>query len=416
MRLPKGPLQSRNFQLLAACNVMSMAGNSVANVAIPFAVLSIGGSASDVGYVATANLLPLTVFLLLGGVIADRLPRHKVIVTTDLLQALAQAISAVLVLTGKAAVWELIVAAAVRGTGLGFYMPAANGLLPQTVAADHLAQANAINRVGQNSAEIGGSGLGGVLVGLAGPGWGLAVDAASFALAAALRLGMRFPALPPPAGRRMLHELREGWREFSSRRWLWTMVAQFSCVLAISAGTVSVLGPIVASTHLGGARSWGFIVAANSTGAVLGGLAMIRFRSQRTLLAANLSIPAFSLVLFALAVPLSVPLIMVAGLLAGGCLEVFSVNWAITMQQEIPRTVLSRVSAYDALGSFALTPVGAVVAGPLAIAFGVRGVLAAAGVVVILLTVAVLFVPEVRHMRRRPTPGPDPDPADTLAL
>jgi MFS family permease len=192
----RGPLQSRNFRLLLACDVVSMAGNAVALVAVPFAVLAVRGSASDVGYVATATLVPTIVFLLLGGVVADRLPRHLVMVAADILQAAAQAASAVLVLTGNARIWELLALAAARGTGFGFYFPAESGLLPQTVPADQRAQANAIDRVGRNGAQIGGAALGGAAVAALGPGWGLAVDAASFAIAVMLRVGMRFPAHP----------------------------------------------------------------------------------------------------------------------------------------------------------------------------------------------------------------------------
>ena len=198
--MPPGPLRSRNFRLLLACDVISASGTAVATVALPFAVLRIGGSASDVGYVAAAYLVPLIGFLLLGGVVADRLPRHQVTVAANALQALAQAASAVLLLAGHARVWELAALAAARGIGTGFYLPASEGLLPHTVPADQRAPANALDRIGRNSGQIGGAALGGVLVGLAGPGWGLAADALSFAVAGALRAGMRFPALPPVPG------------------------------------------------------------------------------------------------------------------------------------------------------------------------------------------------------------------------
>jgi MFS family permease len=405
VRRPSGPLASRNFRLLLACDFVSVLGTAIAVVAVPFAVLAIGGSAADVGYVAAAATVPLVVFLLWGGVVADRLPRHQVMVAADALQALAQAGSAVLVLTGRASVGELMALAAVRGTGLGFYLPAAQGLLPQTVPAHQLSQANAMDRIGRNAALIGGSGLGGILVGWAGPGWGLLADATSFAIAAALRTGMRFPALPPAPHARILTQLREGWREFSSRRWLWAIVAEFAVLIAISTATLNVLGPLVAHTHLGGARSWGALLASESTGAVLGGLAMIRYRPQRMLLAASLSVPVFAIFLFTLAVPLPVPLLAVTAFLMGGCLEVFSVNWATTMQQEIPPAALSRVSAYDALGSYALAPVGQLIAGPLATAVGTSIVLAASGILTLLLTAAVLCIPEVRNLQRRPPPG-----------
>jgi MFS family permease len=199
----------------------------------------------------------------------------------------------------------------------------------------------------------------------------------------------------------MLHEMREGWRDFISRRWLWAIVLEFAFIVAIATATTSVLGPIVAHTHLGGAPSWGAALAAYAVGAVFGGLVMLKFRPQRMLLVASLSVPAFSLFLFALAVPLALPLVAAAALLAGGSLEVFAVNWSTTMQQEISPTMLSRLSSYDALGSFALAPVGAVVAGPIASIFGTPAVLTAGGILIVLVTIAVLFVPEVRHMRRQ---------------
>jgi MFS family permease len=410
-----GLLRSRNFQLLVSCDVISMAGNALAVVALPFAVLAIGGSAADIGYVATAGLLPMIVFLLLGGVIADRLPRHQVMVAADLLQGAAQAASAVLVLTGSAHVWELLVCAALRGTGLGFFFPASTGLLPTIVPAEARARAVAINRIGINAANIGGTAFGGVLVALAGPGWGLAADAASFAIAAALRIGMRMPARDPAAAAAtpgIFRELREGWREFSSRMWLWTIVAQFAGVAAVGSATISVLGPVVAQHDLGGARSWGFILAAYGAGSVAGGVVMIWYRPRRMLLAASIGMLIWPVMQFALAVPLAVPLIVAAALVAGGAGELFSVNWVTTMQQEIPPAALSRVSSYDALGSFALTPVGTAVAGPLLLAFGAPAVLAGAGLTTVGLTLLVLAVPDVRNLRRVTAPAASAGPPD----
>lgn len=402
MRLPDGPLQSRNFRLLMTCDVISVTGSAVAVVAIPFAVLAIGGSASDVGFVSAAALVSLIVCLLFGGVVADRLPRHKVMMAANVLQALAQAGAAALVLTGAARVWGLMALAALRGAGAGVHYPAAQGLLPQTVAADDRAKANAMNRVGRNGAQIGGAALGGLLVGLVGPGWGLAVDAASFAAAGALRAWMRFPSMPPAPAASMLTQLREGWRDFIARRWLWVFVLEFSCVLAIFTATISVLGPLVATAHFGGARSWGLIMAAYGAGAVLGGVIMIRFRPRRMLVAAVLSLLAFAAFLFALAVPLTVPPVAATAVLAGACLEVFSVNWTTTMQQAIPPGMLSRLSSYYAIGGYALAPAAAVIAAPIAGVFGTAAVLAAGGLLIVAGTMAVLSVPEIRRMRRRP--------------
>jgi predicted MFS family arabinose efflux permease len=416
----RGALASRNFRLLVSCDVISVAGSAVSLVVLPFAVLGIGGSAGDVALVATAKVLPLTACLLLGGVVADRLPRHRVLVTANVAQAIAQGTAAVLVLTGQAKVWQLAALAAAGGLALGFYYPAAQGLLPQTVPADQRQQANAIDRSGRNAAEIGGAALGGLLAGLAGPGWGLAVDAASFAVAAALRTAMRLPAIPAVERSSMVRDLRDGWREFASRRWLWINVTQFSFVAAVSVATADVLGPLVADSRLGGPRSWGFILAAYSAGAVAGGVAMIRFRPRRMLAAAVASVPAFALLLFALAVPLAVPLDVAAAFLAAASAEVFTVSWATTLQQEIPAARLSRVSSYDAFGSFVLTPVATATAGPLAAAFGASAVLAAGGGLVVLLPALVLLLPEVRQLRRQiPDPAAaraDPSPPGQLNL
>jgi MFS family permease len=409
----RGPLRSSNFRLLVTSNFrllvtsnfMSLAGSAVSFVAIPFAVLRIGGSASAVGYVATAKLIPLIAFLLLGGVVADRLPRHQVMFAANLLQALAQGSSAALILTGHARVWQLAVLAAAGGIGFGFYYPAEQGLLPQTVPADQRAQANALDRTSRNAAGIGGMALGGLLVALAGPGWGLAIDAASFAGAALLRLGMQFPHLPPVSAPNVLNELREGWREFASRRWLWIIVVQFAFLIAVSSAVINVLGPLVAHSRLDGARSWGFIAAGSMAGAVAGGLVMMKFRPRRILVAAMASVPAFSVLLFALAVPLAVPFDVAAAALGGACLEVFTVSWATTLQQEIPAEKLSRVSSYDALGSFALAPVGTAVAGPLASALGTPVILAAGGALVAILPLLALLVPEIRHMWRNGLTG-----------
>jgi hypothetical protein len=207
---------------------------------------------------------------------------------------------------------------------------------------------------------------------------------------------MRFPASSPPASTTdpaeprarqatILGDLAAGWREFASRRWLWPVVAQFAIVAAVSAGMIGVLGPLVARGSLGGASAWGLLVAAYGAGAVAGNLAMIRFRPRRILVAAMLAVPPYSLLLFALAVPLRLPLDLTVAAISGGCVEVYSVNWATTLQQEIPPGKLSRVSAYDSLGNYALTPAGTAIAGPLASAFGTTVVLAAGGALIAIL-------------------------------
>src|ERR1700722_15708112 len=264
MQSVRGPWRSRNFRLLIACSVTPVGGSQIAAVAMPFAVMRSGGSAGDVGYVAAAELIAMIGTLLLGGAIADRAPRHHVMMAAEALQAVAQGIAAALLLTGHAQVWQLAAVAAAGGAGFGFFYPAAQGLLPQTVQASQLAQANALFRTGRNAASIGGAALGGILTGLAGPGWALAADAATFAVAAAMRTGMRFHRQPPARAASTFRDLTDGWREFTSRRWLWAVAAQFTIVTGIYAAAMQVLGPLTAHAQLGGARSWGPITPAHA--------------------------------------------------------------------------------------------------------------------------------------------------------
>ncbi|MFF2011770.1 MFS transporter [Streptomyces sp. NPDC058195] len=407
LQLPtlQGPLQSRNFRLLATCNAISVTGSSIATVAIPFAVLEVGGSAGDVGLVATAKLVPLTAFLLIGGVIADRWPRHRVLVAANVVQATAEGAAAGLVLSGHAQVWHLGVLSAVGGMGVAVSYPAAQGLLPHTVPAELRQQAVALDRMCRNTASIGGAALGGPLIALWGSGLGLGIDAASFAVAAALRFRMTFSSLPRIQKSNMVSELRQGWRTFTSRRWLWVTVTLSGVVTTASSALISVLGPLSADLHLGGARSWGFIVAAYGFGAVVGGLVLLRFRPRRILLVGILSFPALSLLFFALAIPLTTPVNIALSFLAGAFLEIFEIGWAIALQQEVPPEELSRISSYDALGNYALSPAGTAAAGGLTDAFGLPAVLVGNGVLILLLSVAAPLVPEIRRLRGRP-PGP----------
>lgn len=396
----RGPLAHRNFRLLVACDVTSVAGTAMATVAVPFAVLATGGSVSDVGYVVAAGMVPTLAFLLFGGVIADRFPRQQVMLVAEVQQGAAQAVFGVLVLTGNARLWEMMLLTAIQGIGFGFYFPAAQGLLPQTVDADQLSSANAVVRLGLNGAQIGGNLLGGLVVAVAGPGWALVADAMSYGLAVLLRLGMRLGKLEPAAAKGILHELRDGWRAFASRRWLWMIVVQAALITPVFIGCFTVIGPVIARADLGGAGSWGIILAANSVGAVLGATLMLRYRPRRLLISGSVALPALALPLLALVGPLATGLVAATALLAGVGIEIFTVNWGVALQQEIPPNLLSRVSAYDALGSFALAPVGALLAGPVSLAIGTTATLVGAALVIAASACVVLTVPEIRHLER----------------
>jgi MFS family permease len=400
MRRP-GPLREREFRRLFAGRTISMAGSAMAPVALAFAVLDLTGSTTDLGLVLAAREIPTVAFILFGGVWADRLPRHRVMVASNLLSGASQAAAAALLISGGARIWQLAALAAVNGSSSAFFFPASTGVVPQTVPQPMLQQANAALRLSLNATNIVGAAIGGILVAATSPGWAIAIDAASYGAAAACIGAMNLPGGVRVEGSTVLHELREGWQDFWSRTWLWAIVLQFAIVNAVETGSVNVLGPAVAKKDLGGAGAWGGVLAATSLGLVLTGVVMLRWRPRRILRTATFGIFPMVLPLVALAWPAPLSVVIVAGFLAGAGVEVFGVLWDTAMQQEIPGEKLSRLSSYDALGSFVLTPVGLAVAGPLGAAIGLRTTFLGSAVLIVVATALVLVSGDVRTLARR---------------
>ncbi|MFL5932904.1 MAG: MFS transporter [Gaiellaceae bacterium] len=396
-----GALAEREFRLLFLGRTVSFVGSSFANIALAFAVLELTGSKADLGYVLAARTVPMVAFLLVGGIWADRLPRHHVMVVSNVLSGLSQAAVAVLLFSGHARIWQLAVLAAVNGASSAFFFPASSGIIPQTVPEPLLQEANAVLRLGRNGSVIVGGAVAGFVVYATSPATGVAVDAATFLLAAGLTAGMRLPRSLHMESTNFLADLALGWREFTGRAWLWAIVVQFGFVNAVQQGSEGVLGPAVSNEHYHGAAGWGLIGAAQAVGLLVGGILMLRLRPRRMLLVATLGFLLSVPLLFGLAIPLPLAAVLALGVLAGIGTETFGVLWDTTMQQEISQDRLSRVYSYDALGSFALIPLGLAAAGPVAEAIGTSTTLFAAGLISLTATLAVLLVRDVRDLRRR---------------
>ncbi|MER8101220.1 MFS transporter [Kitasatospora sp. NPDC094016] len=394
---------SRNFRIQTAATVVSGLGNAGAPIATAFAVLGHGGTTSEVGYVTAARLLPTVLLLVVGGALADRMPRHHLMVAANLFSGLSQVVLAALVLSGDIRLWQLMLLSAAGGAGYALYSPASGGMMLQAVAPEHAARAFSVFRMGQNASQIGGAALGGALTAAVGPGWVLALDGACFLVAASLRFFLEAEQAPAPQGHSMLRDLREGWREFASRRWLWVVVAQFSVLVACIGAVESVYGPTVAKERLGGASDWGLAMAAYGVGLVVTGVLMARWRPRRILLVGNWGVFLFGVPALALAAEAPLPLLALAMFLSGVGVTVFGVNWMIALQQEIPEEMFSRVAAYDELGSFSLSPIGIALAGPAATVLGLSGALWACAVVCLVLSAVVLLEPQVRRLARRST-------------
>jgi hypothetical protein len=351
--------------------------------------------------VLAARSIPTLVFLLVGGIWSDRLPRHRVMVVSNVVSGASQATIAILLFSGHAQIWQVAALTAVAGASSAFFFPASSGIVPQTVPEPLLQQANSFLGLGRNGSLIVGGALAGLVIHATSPATGIAIDAASFGIAALLTAAMRIPKTERMEGSNFFADLSFGWREFTSRTWLWAIVLQFGVVNAVEQGSSGVLGPAISKEHFSGALGWGLILAAESAGLIAGGLILLRRRPQQILLVATFGVLLTLPLLLALAAPLPFAAVLGFAFLAGIGVETFAILWDTAMQQEIPADRLSRVYSYDALGSWALVPLGYAIAGPVSEALGTRTTLMAAAAFSLLATVAVLFVPEVRHLRRR---------------
>jgi MFS family permease len=404
-----GPLQSREFRLLFAARAISLTGSAIAPIALAFGVLQATGEPTDLGIVLFARQGIETVLLLGGGVLADRFDRRVVMVGGSLASCVSEAAIGALFLTHSANLLLLCVFAMVDGAGDALFLPASAGLTPSTVDGEHLQKANSLVGFARNGSSICGAALGGVLVAVIGPGLGIDIDSISFLVAAVLIALLRSTPDLREARSGLFAALRGGWGEFRSRTWLWTIAMQFAFVNVAIAGTLFVLVPLRARQSYGGAGAYGLLIAAFSVGALCGGLLMLRFHPRRPLVVATLGIlvllPDFGLL--AIEAPLAV--VLVAALLGGIGTEVAEVLWVTTMQREIPPHHLSRVTSYDALGSFVFTPVGLALAAPLAIAVGLAGAFWISAALLALPTLLILGVGDVRRMR-------SPEPATARSV
>ena len=397
-----GALQEARFRSLWTALSLSAIGDAMIPVAIAFAALEIGGSATSVGLVIAANLVARTALMLVGGVWADRLPRQHVMVASDLVRGLSQAAGAFLLLSGVAELWHLAVIAAVHGAGAAFFVPAASGIVPETVTEPRLQQANALMGLSRHVLGVAGPVLAGLLVAAFGPGWVYAIDAVTFGLSAWFLVQL------PPSGSRaerknFLTDLVDGWRELTARSWVWASIVYFS-VWNLAFATFFVLGPVICDRELEGARDWGLILTGGSIGAILGSLAALRFKPRRPLLTSYLLITAAVFEVLFLIPPLPVLALAAAATVAAATLAFSGAVWVTVLQRNVPREALSRVSAYDWLGSLIFMPLGFALTGPVSDAIGVDATLWAAAAIMLAANLAIVAVPSVRAVGRGEEP------------
>ena len=399
-------LREHDLGLLVVSRLVSDFGNGVAPIALAFGVLALpGGDASSLGLVLVCAALPRIVFMLFGGVLADRVrSRSRLMATTEIAAAAAQLVAAALFLSGHATVPALAALAVVNGVAVAIFYPTMTGLVPQLASGAALQSANALVRLSSNIAGILGTAVGGILVATVGAGWALLIDAATYALSAVLLWLVRASSPPAADGERtsVVDDLVHGWREFTARRCVWLMVLLFSISNFGFTAAIDVLGPVRSLESWDGPRGWAIILVTFSVGTVLGVLVAMRIRPSRPLLVAASAQIFVALPVLALAPPAPLAVVAALGFVSGVCIDVFEVLWQTTLQQQIPAESLSRVASYDWFGSLALTPLALLAAGALEAWLGLQGALWVCGILGAAASLAILD-PAVRGVRAAPS-------------
>jgi MFS family permease len=398
-----GALEERNFRLLWLGQTGSTIGDGLSFVAIAFAVLEIGGSATDIGIVFAAFFLPNVIFLLVGGVWADRLPRNYVMIASDGVRAVVQIGLAILLFTDNAQVWHIVIAVALHGTASAFFVPASVGLMPQVLSPGRLQQGNALMAISRSAAFVIGPAVSGLLVAAGGPGVVFALDAVTYVFSMVTLALLRLERVVETTVRQsFLSELAHGWHEVRSRDWLITSLVVFG-VSNMAMGAFFVLGPVIFLRELGGAAPWGVVMMAAAVGSLLGGAVALRWKPLRPLAV------GFALMLIgatralSLIPPLPVLVIALSALATGLAIQISNTLWETVLQQRIPQASLSRVSSYDWMVSLAFQPVAFVIIGPLADTIGEVQTLLIAASLGLAANLVALMVPSIRNMRRLDT-------------
>lgn len=390
------------FRTLLIARIISNLGNGVAPIALAFGVLGLeGATPTTLSIVMAAQLGPMVLFMLFGGVLADRFPRALVVGVSDIFLSGFVILNGVMLIQGSATVLSLAVIAFISGSLNALWWPAFAGLIPEIVSEDDLQSANSVVGLGANAANIAGTVAGGIIVAGIGAGWALVADGISFFVAGMLVFTLRSFGKTREQTEHsptVFQDLAHGWKEFSSRSWVVAVVAGYAIIAMIFESVFAVVGPVHAEEVLGGPKPWSWILAALSAGMVAGVLVSMKVRPRHPLvigLGAQLGVVIW---IFTMGVTNWIPLIMVSAFFAGIALDFFMVLWQTAMQTNIPRESLSRVTSYDAFGSLALAPLGLIIAGPVTERFGSETTLIAMAALFLLVLGLMLAVPGVRKL------------------
>jgi MFS family permease len=395
-----GPFAGRNFRIFYAGYATSLLGSAMSPIAINFALLDRGVSLTGLGAVLSAGVVPQVLFMIGGGVLADRLGRRPVMLVTDMGRAAVMAVTAGLLFVASPPVWVFVVLAALRGTGDAFFSPALGGLRAEIVAPERLPDANALLGVADSAARVIGPALAGTLIAVISSAAVVAADAATYAVSVLTLVMMRVPPASQPRTTPW-RDLVNAWSHFRAHSWLWLTTAQWSLLNLFTYAPYLVLGPVLAREYLGGARVWGIVIGVQAAGSVVTGLFLIGRRPARPLMASALGMLAVPLPCLMLAMHWPATVVGAAAGAVGAGITLFGTFWSTAIQRRIPADMLSRITALTTTGSFALGSFGLALAGPAAAALGATRVLAFASAWGLASGIAVCCLPPIWAVRWR---------------
>jgi len=405
------PLRDRNFRLLSAATSVSLLGDGAFLVALVWQVYAISNTPTAMSFAGIAMTVPTIVFLLVGGVASDRLPRRDLMVAADCLRAVALAAMTVLSLLGALELWHVIVLVAVYGSGTAFFAPASDALVPELLSGSSLAQANALDQLLRPLLlRMAGPAVGGVLVALWGAGAVFGLDAASFVVSAVLLLLIRVPPRrAADAGESLVRDLRAGWRFVRGHVWLWATFASAAIAYLLFMGPVEVLLPYVIKTDLGGGpAALGLVFGAGGIGSAVTAVAMAQRRLPRrevTFMYVTWALATVAVAGYGLGS--AIWQLMLVSLVFNACETAGTIVWATMKQRHVPAAFLGRVSSLDWLISIGLLPLSFALTAPAAGAIGARATLVVGGVIGALVTLGALYLPGMRQVEGRPARTPE---------
>jgi len=394
-----GCLRERSFAYLMVGQASSIIGDAISMIALPFAILAMGGSVGQVGLVLAARAIPNALFLLVGGVWADRLPRRLVMLASDLVRGVLMLLVFAALVTGFGGFWILVVLMALYGVGEAFFRPALSGVIPQTVSPARLQEAYGLLATTPALGIAIGGAIGGILVALISPAGAIAFDAATFGVSAICLWRMQTRGEPAPwRNRDFRSDLKEGWQAFSSRSWLVVVVIGEVLYAVFVMPSIYAVGPVIADTELGGSSAWAAVISGFGVGFLIGGLTAMRLRPRRPLvLSYILCIPfAGFLALMAIAPPIAV--LVAGGIVGGSVIAISATLLETTITREVHPDLRSRVGSFRTLGSVAMLPVGMALVGPISDWIGTNGAVLLGVVAVLANVVLVLGTPSVRRL------------------